>query len=235
MQSPSQEVVIARQEVEIVSDSEQVSLPDGVDLSSVDGTEAQRQKVHAMFSKYSTIFAVDDDSLGCTHAVKHSINTVDDIPIRFPYRHIPPPQMEEVKQHLQLMLKKGIIRYSTSPYASPVVLVRKKSGALRICNDFRILNSKSVKDAHPLPRIEETIHALAGAKMFSVMDLQSAYHQVEMEEKDKAKTAFITPFSKTTTIVSGVLKLLQTIRERICTDCFAPPSTCRTVSTASSR
>jgi hypothetical protein len=72
-------------------------------------------------------------------------------------------------------------------------LVRKKSGELRMCVDYRQLNTKTRKDAYPLPRIEESIDALVGARLFSTMDLQSAFHQVEVAEEDKAKTGFTTP------------------------------------------
>ncbi|PIK50431.1 hypothetical protein BSL78_12670 [Apostichopus japonicus] len=87
-----------------------------------------------------------------------------------------------------------IIRPSCSPFASPVVLVRKKDGTLRFCIDYRKLNAKTIKDAYALPRIEESLDALAGAKWFSSLDLKSGYWQIEVEEKEKYKTAFTTPF-----------------------------------------
>ena len=102
-------------------------------------------------------------------------------------------QMEELRQHLRQLLAKDIIRPSCSSYSSPVVLVRKKSGELRMCVDYRGLNPRTVKDAYPLPRIDESLDALGGAAIFSTMDLQSAYYQVEIAEEDKAKTAFTTP------------------------------------------
>ena len=69
----------------------------------------------------------------------------------------------------------------------------KKSGELRMCVDYRGLNAKTIKDAYPLPRIEESLDALNGAAVFSTMDLQSAYYQVEIAEEDRAKTALTTP------------------------------------------
>ena len=89
---------------------------------------------------------------------------------------------EEVKQHIQDMLSCGAIRPSTSPYASAVVLVRKHDGSMRFCMDFRRINSKTIKDAYFLPRIDETLDALHGAKWFTSLDLQSGYWQVEMAE-----------------------------------------------------
>ena len=86
------------------------------------------------------------------------------------------------------------IQVTGSHFASAVVLVRKRSGALRMCCDFRALNAKTVKDAYPLPRIDESMDALAGARWFSTLDLQSAYTQVPMHPDDQHKTAFTTPF-----------------------------------------
>ena len=97
---------------------------------------------------------------------------------------------EEVREHLKLLLTTGVIRESESPWASPVVLVRKKTGALRFCVDYRLLNQKTVRDAYVLPRIEECFDYLSGAKYFSCLDLRSGYYQVDIEEEDKPKTAF---------------------------------------------
>lgn len=95
---------------------------------------------------------------------------------------------------IKQLLDSKVIRESSSPYASPIVLVQKKSGELRMCVDYRQLNAKTRKDAYPLPRIEESLDALAGAQWFSTLDLASGYNQVPVAERDKAKTAFCTPF-----------------------------------------
>ena len=85
---------------------------------------------------------------------------------------------------------RSMIRKSSSPWASAVVLVRKKDGSLRFCIDLRHLNNRTVKDAYSLPRIEETLDCLNGAKIFTSLDLKSGYWQVEMEEESKPLTAF---------------------------------------------
>ena len=85
-----------------------------------------------------------------------------------------------------------MIESSSSPWASPVVLVRKKDGTMRFCVDYRRLNQVTVKDAYPLPKIEEAFDHLSGHAMFSTLDLSSGYWQVGMEEADKEKTVFVT-------------------------------------------
>ena len=140
------------------------------------------------------MFVSDDDELGYTETVKHKIFTTDNIPVNQPFRRIPPSQYQEAKEHIQKLLEQGIIRESHSPYSSPIVLVQKKNGSLRMCVDYRRLNAKTVKDAYPLPRIQESFDALQGASWFSTLDLASGFNQVAVEEDDKAKTAFITPF-----------------------------------------
>lgn len=92
------------------------------------------------------------------------------------------------------MLKGGIIHESSSPWAAPIVLVQKKSGAWRFCVDYRRLNSVTRKDAFPLPRIEDSLTSLTQAAWYSTLDLASGYWQVQVEESDREKTAFTTPF-----------------------------------------
>ena len=95
----------------------------------------------------------------------------------------PPHQYEEVRKHLDEMLRMGAIRRSNSPWASAVVLICKKDGALRFCIDLRKLNERTVKDTYSLPRIEDSLDVLNGSCIFTSIDLKSGYWQVELDEK----------------------------------------------------
>ena len=86
--------------------------------------------------------------------------------------------------------KNGIIRPSSSPYGSPCLLVAKKDGSTRFVVDYRKLNSFTIRDRYPLPRLDESIESFFGAKYFTTLDLLSGYHQIEVDENDKPKTAF---------------------------------------------
>lgn len=152
-----------------------------------------KARISTKLNSIRDVFAIDDMSNGHTTAVKHHIRLKDDTPFKERPRPIHPSDREAVKQHLRELLDAGVIRESESPFASPLVLVRKKNGKIRLCVDYRKLNARTIKDAYALPNIEETFSALSGAKWFSVMDLKSGYYQVEMAEEDKHKTAFICP------------------------------------------
>uniref|UniRef100_A0A3B1JJS8 Gypsy retrotransposon integrase-like protein 1 n=1 Tax=Astyanax mexicanus TaxID=7994 RepID=A0A3B1JJS8_ASTMX len=155
---------------------------------------AQEQEGKALLRQYSEVFSQGEGDIGCTTLIQHEIPLTDDAPVRQRYRRLPPSQYEQVKAHIQDLLQREVVRVSCSPYSSPIVVVQKKDGTLRLCVDYRQLNAKTRKDAYPLPRIEESLDALAGAKLFSTLDLTSGYNQVPMAEEDKQKTAFCTPF-----------------------------------------
>ena len=130
--------------------------------------------------------------MGHTNATEHKIvlKDPDTPPFKECFCRIPPPQLDEVREHLKLMLDAGVIWPSNSPWCNAVVLVRKKDGLLCFCIDFRKLNSLTVKDSHPLPCICETLESLAGAAHFSTFDMNSGFWQVPMAEESKQYTAF---------------------------------------------
>ena len=149
----------------------------------------QQQQLNELFKEYIDVFSQGDEDLGNTPLLKHGIETHGP-PLRQPYRRQNPAVRREEMTQVQQMLSSNVIRPSNSPWASPVVMVRKKDGSLRFCVDFRQLNAATVKDAHPLPRIDDLLDALHGAKWFSTLDLKSGYWQVPIAEQDKEKLRF---------------------------------------------
>lgn len=117
----------------------------------------------------------------------HEIETEGKGPVAIPFRRYSCSEEEEIKRQLDEWKSKGIIRESYSPWRSPLVLVPKKNGKWRMCNDFRGLNKITKGDGYVLPWIDDVLDALAGAKIFSKMDAKSGYHQVDIKESDKEK------------------------------------------------
>lgn len=148
--------------------------------------------VHELLQRHKGVFSQGDNDLGRTHMTRHQIDTGTAKPIRMHPRRVPLHLQQEVADHIKQMLDNDIIRPSCSPWAAPVVPVRKKDGSLRFCVDYRKLNEVTVKDAYPLPRIDDALDSLANAQWFSTLDLASGYWQVEVDPQDRSKTAFIT-------------------------------------------
>ena len=164
-----------------------------LDLSGLEAwPQEQAEQARSLVKEYHDIFSLEKHDMGHTNATKHKIVLKDPDTLLFKERfhRIPPPQLDEVREHLKLMLDAGVIRPSNSPWCNAVVLVRKKDGSLRFCIDFRKLNSLTVKDSHPLPRICETLESLAGAAHFSMFNMKSGFWQVPMDEESKQYTAF---------------------------------------------
>ena len=143
-----------------------------------------------MLIEYHNIFSLERNEIGCNNAAEHVIELLDTEPFKERFRRITPPLVEEVREHLQEMLDGGTIRPSQSPWCNAVVLMRKKDGGLWFCIDFRRLNSRTKKDAYPLPRMQETMESMVGTQFFSTMDLKSGFWQVKMAKDSQQYTAF---------------------------------------------
>ena len=168
-------------------------LLDKLDLSGLESWPAEEaEKARGLLWEYHDIFSLEKHDMGHTNATKHKIVLKDPytLPFKERFQQIPPPQLDEVREHLKLMLDAGVVQPSNSPWCNAVVLVRKKDGSLRFCIDFRRLNALTVKDSHPLPRICETLESLAGAANYSTFDLNSGFWQVPMDDASKQYTAF---------------------------------------------
>ncbi len=148
------------------------------------------ESLKRLLIKHADVFALHDDDLGRTNLVQHDINTGDTPPIRQPPRRVPTTLQSELDAEIESMLAKGAIEPGQSPWASPVVLVRKKDGSLRFCVDYRKVNAVTEFDAYPLPRIDETLEALGGARFFTTLDLLSGYWQVGLTPEARLKSAF---------------------------------------------
>ena len=157
--------------------------------------QTQAEEVSSLLNRFQHVFSKDDFDLGLFNGdIKHKIDTENSQPIRQKLRRTPMGFEKEEEKHLQQMLEKGIIQPSTSDWASPPVLIRKKDGKLRFCIDFRALNKVTIKDAFPIPNIQVCIDTLGDNTFFSSLDMASGYWQVLMDEQDRHKTAFITKY-----------------------------------------
>ena len=113
--------------------------------------------------------------------------------MRQPLRRIPEVLKGVVDAEVSRMFEQGVVKPSSSPWLSPIVMVWKKDGSWRFCVDYQKVSSVTHQDAYPLPRINATLDSLAGATYFTTLDIASGYWQVEIEEQDMEKTAFSTP------------------------------------------
>ena len=139
-------------------------------------------------------FSKSSHDLGRTDLVQHTIDLVPGTkPIKqHPYR-LPLAKRKEAENEIKAMAEKDLIEPSTSPWSSPAIIIPKKNGGIRFCIDYRRLNKVTIPDSQPLPRIDDSLDALGGAKWFSTLDLKSGFHQVSVAEEDRPKTAFCIP------------------------------------------
>ena len=122
---------------------------------------------------------------------EHEIKLRDDEPVAVHARRLPYSQRKEIDSQIEGLLEKGYIEKSNSQYAAQIVPVRKKDGSLRMCVDYRGINSKTVKCNYPVSRLEDLFERVKGCKVFSVLDLKEAYYHIPLKLEDRHKTAFV--------------------------------------------
>ena len=144
-----------------------------------------------LVDEFPELFA---DRLGTVKGRMCHIELTDNLPVRSPPYQCSPPKLQQLREHVDLLLQKGVIRPSNSNYASPAFLVPKPNGKYRMVVNYQKLNSKIKFDCFPLPTIEGAFQHFSGAKIFSVIDLNMAYHQVPLSPQSRQYTAFVTPF-----------------------------------------
>jgi hypothetical protein len=152
-------------------------------------TTDQEKELRELIKSYKHIFT---ELPGCTTLEKHNVVLTTDAPVRSRPYPLPYAMREIVQQEIDTMLEMDVIEKSDSPYASPIVLIKKSDGTNRFCIDFRKLNKVTVFDGEPMPTTEDIFSKLQDDKFFSKLDFSKGYWQIPMNEKDIHKTAFVT-------------------------------------------
>ena len=147
---------------------------------SIDLDDRQHNDVGLLLVRNQDVFSHSDYDLGRTGLVKHRIDTGEARPFKQQLRRHPMSHLDVIDDQVETMLKTGVCEPSTSPWASNVVLVKKSDGTLRFCVDYRQLNSMTVKDSYPLPRIDTCFDALGGPSTF--------LHSTSDKDTGKSKT-----------------------------------------------
>ncbi|KAL6461004.1 hypothetical protein MHYP_G00309700 [Metynnis hypsauchen] len=163
-----------------------------VDLSHLD--EPEKEVVRKMLREECSAFARSDNDIGSINKLQLDISLKDTEPVAKAYLSVPRSLYKEMKDYLHDLIAQGWVTKSNSPYASPVVCVRKKDGTLRLCIDYRELNKKTIPDRQPIPRVQDIMDGLGGNSWFSLLDQGKAYHQGFMTRESRPMTAFVTPW-----------------------------------------
>lgn len=184
----------------------------------------QKTQIQHVLHKHRKAFSTKP---GRTAEASISIQTGDASPLSSPPRRLPKARLQTVQEEVAELLREGLIEPSTSPWASPIVLVPKKDGTHRLCIDYRRLNEVTQADQFPMPRIEELIDGLAGATYISTIDLTKGYWQVPVAKDSIEKTAFTTPFGKYQFLVMPFgLVGAPSVFQRLMTNTFADSPHC---------
>ncbi|MCH2406165.1 MAG: reverse transcriptase family protein, partial [Nitrosopumilus sp.] len=146
-----------------------------MDLSHLN--DEQKVLIKELLFEECEVFSKNESDIGDIEDFQMKINLSDEIPVKEAYRHLPRNLYEEVRNYINDLLINGWVCESFSAYSSPIVCVRKKDGSLRMCIDYRKLNSKTIPDSQPIPRTQDIFDNLHGQNWFSTLDMSKAYHQ----------------------------------------------------------
>lgn len=152
--------------------------PASFDFGNSPIPEDAKQHLCEKLMERRDVFSCHEWDVGRSKSTKHEIRLTDSTPFRERSRCLPPADLQDVRNHLMELQKCGITSESRSPYASPTVVGRKKSGKVRMCVDYRTLNRRTIPDQYTVPRVEDALHSLAGSNWLSVLDLRSGYYQI---------------------------------------------------------
>ena len=188
-------IINKREKTDLLEDSVQDNPLKNLDINP-ELLSNQREQILALLNKYPEIIPTKQQPLGCCKLeIEHTIDTGDHKPVRQQMRRFSPWQIQEIQRQVEEMYNLGVIDYCDSEWNTNFVLVKKKTGETRICQDLREVNNITVNDLYPMPRIQDLLDRLKGSAYYSTFDLVSGYHQIKMSRQDWHKTAFIVPGS----------------------------------------
>jgi len=177
----------------------------------------------ALLRQFPDVVAPDKQLPPTSHGVLHFLQTTGP-PVSSPFRRLDAEKLAAAKAEFSALERDGIVRRSTSPWASPLHMVRKSDGSWRPCGDYRRLNGVTVPDTYPLPNMMDFTARIAGCRLFSKIDLRKGYHQIPMNPDDVPKTAIITPFglfeyTRMTFGMRNAGNTFQRLMDRVLADC----------------
>uniref|UniRef100_A0A8R1IXM4 RNA-directed DNA polymerase n=1 Tax=Caenorhabditis japonica TaxID=281687 RepID=A0A8R1IXM4_CAEJA len=163
-----------------------------IDFNSIQCKEEERRQLKKLCEDYADVLSRNPYDLGSSKTEPVHIYTTSEVPVKSrPYR-VPVKYQAELEQHINALIRSERITESNTPWTSPIVLVKKKSGALRVCLDFRRLNDITIPDNFPLPRIDAILEKVGGARYFSSLDMANGYLQLRLDAESSYKCGFIT-------------------------------------------
>ena len=169
--------------------------PDETEVHSIDPRAAKILEYYPTVTGKEGSNLVAKERLRCLGAHKIVV-TEGSQPIKKQQYRMSPRELAEVEKQIKKLSEKGMIRPSASPWAAPVIFAKKKDGTLRMCVDYRALNRITTADSYPIPRIDDNLDRLGGCSVFSIIDLESGFHQLPMEDQSVEKTAFVTRYGQ---------------------------------------